>query len=280
MPAASAPSPDPSRYRVRPGETLSGIAHQLGVSLDALVGANGLDDADLIFAGSSLRVPGRGGAGGGGGGGGGGGTARRVHVVVAGETLWGIARRYRVSTEALAFANGLANHRLIPIGKRLVVPGGGGEGGGGGGGGGGHSPANWPKRLRQSPDRQAYVPIFDLWAARYGVPADLLKAMTWLESGWQHGIVSHTGAIGIGQLMPDTVDYVSVLIGKKLNPWNVNDNIRMSARYLRALLDATGGDATKALGAYYQGLLALRTRGMYRETLVYVSGVLSLRPRF
>jgi LysM repeat protein len=274
VPAASAPSHEPSRHRVRPGETLSGIAHQLGVSLDALVGANGLDDADLIFSGTSLRIPGR--SAGGGGGGGGGGAARRVHVVAAGDTLWGIARRYRVSTDALAFANGLADHHLIPIGKRLVVPG----RGGGGGGGGSHSPANWPKRLRQSPDRQAYAPIFDLWATRYGVPADLLKAMTWLESGWQHGIVSSTGAIGIGQLMPDTVDFVSVLIGKKLNPWNVNDNIRMSARYLRALLDATGGDAAKAVGAYYQGLQALRTRGMYRETLVYVSGVLSLRPRF
>lgn len=267
-PVAAVPNQEPSRHRVRPGETLSGIAQQLGVSLDALIGANGLHDADLIFAGAKLRVPGRSG-----GGGGGGGSARRVHLVAEGETLTGIAERAGVSTKALAFANGLANQHLIRIGTRLVIP-------GGSGGSAGHASASWPKRLRDNPARQAYVPLFDHWAVRYGVPADLLKAMTWLESGWQQGVVSSTGAIGVGQLMPDTVDFVSVLIGHRLNPWNVNDNIRMSARYLRWLLDATKGDAAQALGAYYQGLMALRSRGMYDETLLYVQGVLSLRPRF
>ncbi len=46
-----------------------------------------------------------------------------VHVVQRGESLSQIARRYGVSTAALAQANGISNPNLIYAGQRLVIPG-------------------------------------------------------------------------------------------------------------------------------------------------------------
>lgn len=45
-----------------------------------------------------------------------------VHVVRPGDTLWAIAGRYRVSVDALAAANGLANPDALSLGQRLVIP--------------------------------------------------------------------------------------------------------------------------------------------------------------
>ena len=52
-------------YTVRAGETLSSIASKFGTSVQALARANSIRDANVIFAGQNLRIPG--GAGGGGG---------------------------------------------------------------------------------------------------------------------------------------------------------------------------------------------------------------------
>jgi LysM repeat protein len=49
------------------------------------------------------------------------GTAR-VHVVVAGETLTGIAARYGVTVNAIVDANSITDARLIHVGERLVIP--------------------------------------------------------------------------------------------------------------------------------------------------------------
>lgn len=57
---SSAPTP-PARllvYTVKPGQTLSQIARELGVSLAAIVDTNGLANPDQIFTGMVLRIPG------------------------------------------------------------------------------------------------------------------------------------------------------------------------------------------------------------------------------
>ena len=53
------------------------------------------------------------------------GCTNTAHIIQPGETLWGIALRYRVSEAAIAQANGLANPGLIYAGQRLVIPSGG-----------------------------------------------------------------------------------------------------------------------------------------------------------
>lgn len=44
------------------------------------------------------------------------------HVVVAGDTMFSIARRYGVSLEALGKANGIDDPNRIVIGQRLIIP--------------------------------------------------------------------------------------------------------------------------------------------------------------
>ena len=131
------------------------------------------------------------------------------------------------------------------------------------------------------PDRLALIPSFDRWAAEYGVPAALLKALAFMESGWQPNVVSPSGAVGIGQLLPATAAFVAaVLIGGPLDPFLPDDNIRMSARFLSHLLGLTGGDVSLALAGYYQGLTSVRRDGMKATTAAYVNVVLALEARF
>ena len=102
-----------------------------------------------------------------------------------------------------------------------------------------------------------------------------------MESGWQSSVVSPSGAIGIGQLLPATAAFVAAaLIGVPLDPNVPDDNIRMSARFLSYLLGLTGGDVSQALAGYYQGLTSVRRDGMKATTAAYVTVVLALEARF
>jgi LysM repeat protein len=52
-------SPTPRIYIVQPGDTLGGIALQFGVTIEALVTRNGLEDARYIRSGQKLIIPNR-----------------------------------------------------------------------------------------------------------------------------------------------------------------------------------------------------------------------------
>jgi N-acetylmuramoyl-L-alanine amidase len=232
-------------------------------------------------------------------------SARRPvpHVVARGETLWEVAGRLGVSVADLARANRIADPDRIQIGRRLVVPGpaasgrsrrapatgvgAGGVGPGRVGAGRERTPERGlasrrsPEQLRREPARLALAPRFDASAREHGVPADLLKAVAWQESGWQNHKVSSTKALGIGQLMPDTVTFVNErLLRRQLDPRRPEHNIAMSARFLRYLLDSTNGNVAVAVAAYYQGLASVRRDGTLRVTDQYVANVLALRAKF
>ena len=106
-------------------------------------------------------------------------------------------------------------------------------------------------------------------------------AVAYHESGWQTSVVSHKGAIGIGQLLPATADWVAEdLIGiPSLDPNNPDDNIRMSARFLLWLIGYLGSE-NEALAGYYQGPGSVTIRGLYEETQVYIANVQGARWRF
>ncbi|MGH9103511.1 MAG: transglycosylase SLT domain-containing protein, partial [Acidimicrobiales bacterium] len=145
-------------------------------------------------------------------------------------------------------------------------------------GGGPGGPAGvLPSQLRADPGRLALLPDFRHWSATFGVPVALLEALDWWESGWQPGVVSSTGAIGIGQLEPATVDFVRqvLLADPALDPWNPDDNIEMSARFLRYLLDGTGWQLPSAVAAYYEGLQAEQAGFVDPTTPSYVHGILA-----
>ena len=106
-------------YVVRSGDTLSEIAHRAGIRLAALLTANHLAASDTIFPGQRLVLPGvkapvkaapapK--------------ARRVVHVVVAGDTLSGIAHRYKITVAAIVKANRLTSTVIRP-GQKLVLPG-------------------------------------------------------------------------------------------------------------------------------------------------------------
>jgi len=194
-----------------------------------------------------------------------------AYVVRPGDTLSGIAAHVGVPAHTLAQANKLRDPNRILVGQRLEVP-------------GTASPALQlaSSTFPQLAQRRAYLPAFSWWANANRLPLDLLLAVTWMESGWQNHKVSSTGAIGIGQLMPGTARFVQdQLIGKgPLDPRNPEHNIRMSARYLRFLLDHSGGDVRRAVASYYQGPGSVARIGLLPETVRYVDAVVALRRLF
>jgi LysM repeat protein len=63
-PLLESPTPAPTEqvngaqeYTVEPGDTLSGIAGQFGVTTDAIIAANEIADPDLIQPGDTLTIP-------------------------------------------------------------------------------------------------------------------------------------------------------------------------------------------------------------------------------
>ena len=118
VPDASSSAEPGSTYTVAAGDTLSGIASRHRVSLSSLLSINGLRATSLIMAGMQLKLP----AGVTGGTSTAGAVSGSTHTVVAGDTLGGIASRYRVSLQSLLAVNGLRATSLITSGMQLKLP--------------------------------------------------------------------------------------------------------------------------------------------------------------
>jgi LysM repeat protein len=316
-PPAPAPPPAPRTHRIRPGDTLLGIAARYSVDPAQLASLNAISGRRDVQVGRKLVLPD--------------GAVRGLHhQVQPGETLSELASHYDVSSAAIARVNGLADPRSLRAGSTIAIPtteaaaappppppp-------------GGPTPppppppappappppppaqvpppappapvtpaaapppppppppapaidpARLPGRLVLAPERMQLIPVFQRWAAEYGLDPRLLMSLAWLESGWQNGVVSPAGAIGIGQLLPDTVEFLTTQVMRTpLDPANPEHNIRMSARYLDWLLEQTGGDVRKSLAAYYQGLRSINQGGVLPESEVYASTVLSIADQY
>lgn len=125
---APATAAQPVSYVVQPGDTLFRISLQYGVTVQALAQANNLANPNLIFAGQSLVISGGSNTGSNGGGNTGGTPGGNTggstsYTVVAGDTLFKIARQFNTSVQAIAQANNIANPNLIIIGQVLQIPG-------------------------------------------------------------------------------------------------------------------------------------------------------------
>jgi len=189
-------------------------------------------------------------------------TAARVsYVVRPGDTLTAIATKHRTTVRALAKANDLKSVNLVVEGAMLRLPGGTGSG-----------PA---AELGRSTVR-AHI---DRWAAHHGVPPSLARALAWQESGFQTNVTSSVGAWGPMQVMPDTWAFVeTVLLGHSV-PKTGEGGVQVGMTLLSHLLKRFNGDQRLALAAWYQGEKAVRERGLYDETKVFVANVLALAGR-
>ena len=107
-------------------------------------------------------------------------------------------------------------------------------------------------------------------AQRNNVPVNLFLRLIEQESGWKAGAISHKGAVGLAQLMPQTARALGV------NPSDPVANLDGGARYLRAQYEAFGSWRL-ALAAYNAGPGAVTThKGVppYAETRKYVTAIL------
>ena len=272
----SAVAADGLHHTVRAGDTLSGIANEYGITIEILTEINGIADPDLIIVGDILNLSG------------GSPVAAPAsgapYVIQPGDTLSHIAVRFDLTVAELKSANNLDSD-LIIAGHELVIP-----------GYSGVEPAPVsvpsappafemltasiavPDERPQSPEIEAMI---DELAPAAGVDPGIVKSIAWVESGFDQGLRSHAGAIGVMQLMPGTIDWIEGdILQQALNEdVSAYDNIKAGV-YLLGYLQRQTGSAELAVAAYYQGLGATQHGIMYNETRRYVDGVMAIKATF
>jgi LysM repeat protein len=286
-PAAPAAAASGRTHTVRSGEHLTGIARAYGTTIAAIATANKLADPSRIYAGQRLTIPGAAPA-----------TASaapaasapkpatpaapapapvpRTHTVRAGEHLTGIARTYGTTVVAVARANGLADPSRIFVGQRLTIP-----------GVTAAKPAapaspTMPESMASLvAQRDAVRRLIVTEAERFGVPPALALAVAWQESGWQQGVVSWAGAVGVMQLLPATGEWVGeAMLGTPVNLNDTTHNVRAGVRLLAHYLDRYDGNRDLVLAAYYQGQTAADRHGVFAVSRPYVASIKVLEKLF
>ncbi|HEY9085026.1 MAG TPA: lytic transglycosylase domain-containing protein [Candidatus Tyrphobacter sp.] len=113
-------------------------------------------------------------------------------------------------------------------------------------------------------------------AAHWHIDANMLAAVVTVESRWRTHAVSVAGAVGLGQLMPNTAATLDV------NPRDPSQNLAGAARYLSGLEQRFAHKANRyalTFAAYNAGPYAVEEFGgvpPFYETQNYVARVLDV----
>jgi soluble lytic murein transglycosylase-like protein len=114
---------------------------------------------------------------------------------------------------------------------------------------------------------------------RFSIPQSWIRAVMRVESFGDRLAMSHKGAMGLMQIMPDTWSELRSRYGLGADPYDAHDNIMAGAAYLRELHDRYGERGF--LAAYnagpgrYEDHVATG-RPLPSETLLYMAAVASL----
>ncbi len=124
------------------------------------------------------------------------------------------------------------------------------------------------------PPERAYDRLIREASEAHGVDAALIRAVMRTESSFDPFVVSPAGAQGLMQLMPTLAEEMGVT-----DVFDPRQNIMGGAKYLRQLLDATGGNVPLALASYNAGPgTVARYKGIppFKETREYVKKITAL----
>jgi hypothetical protein len=204
-----------------------------------------------------------------------------------GDTLLRIAASHSSSTGTLAQVNAIRNRNLIFAGQSLCIP---------------YRVGNlavntsvWQGTSRAGMLPNGKVRWYDYsalqWstrpqvaallrkaAAHFGLPANLVLAIAWQESGWNQHVIAWDGGIGVMQLMPYTAQSINASTGIRRNPYVLVDNIYLGVTYLSWLWHSFKGNLAKTISGYNEGGWSVIHRGIFNWR--YVNSVLALMRRF
>jgi len=174
------------RYRVRPGDTASGLAVRFHAWTRELRAVNHLGRHPRLLVGERIKIP----------------------VVLA------AVRKARAHRTHHHSAHRPAHHPVRRVTHRAPHR------------GGRHTAHPRPKPWRHADASRTTVRRYVVRSARrHGVEPNLALAISWQESGWQQRRISSAGAIGAMQVMPATGRWMSLTVGRKLNIYGLGDNV-------------------------------------------------------
>ena len=96
-----------AEYTVQPGDSLSFIARDYGVSIESIMWANGLRDSNSIREGNILKIPPVSGV---------------VHTVKSGDSISSIAKKYGANSDEIIAYNDLPLDGKLRINDELIIP--------------------------------------------------------------------------------------------------------------------------------------------------------------
>lgn len=109
-------------YRIKPGDSWWGVAQKHKVSVKDLMAVNAGSAKKPLQIGQKLQIPGQAAAA----------KAQvgssaapsatpREHIVTKGDTIWSLARQFRIDPDVLLKANGLEKTAVLQVGQKLAI---------------------------------------------------------------------------------------------------------------------------------------------------------------
>lgn len=199
--------------------------------------------------------------------------------IVPGDTLGRISHYYGRNIWNLVQVNHIRNVNLIFAGRSLCIPTARSSQNGATNGIQPNGQVHWyDYRALQWSSRREITAHMHQVAAKYGLPANLLMAIAWQESGWNQHIIARDGGIGLMQIMPATAMGLNRQSRASYDPYKTRDNIELAAIYLRSLWRGFHGNLVRVISAYNEGGWAVQHRGIFNWR--YVNNILALMHRY
>lgn len=104
---------------------------------------------------------------------------------------------------------------------------------------------------------QRILDAIEKYSKKYNMDKDLIIAVIKQESDFNPNCVSHAGAMGLMQLMPENCTEYGVS-----NPYNIEQNIDAGIRHLKDMINIQKGNLMLGLASYNAGPGTLRRRGV------------------